>query len=238
VIALIAAGIVYQLSTMLPAKYESSASLRVRAPGGSSSSDNVLAANELASQYAEYVRSDGVIRPAARRAGVSTSELSSNVSAGTAGDQNVLTIKVTADEPGAARLQANAVAAAFVRFVREVEASDREAAIAQIDEQMKPLDADIARERRALDRLAEEDSTSAEVRASTRQSVLTSLLNQRERLLAQSVETASQLPAVETLSPAALGEKSQPKPVLYAGIAFLVVFLVVADGLRRWRRLG
>ena len=238
VVALVAAAAVYFVAASLPVSYESSASLRVRAPGGTGSSDNVLAANELASQYAQYVRSDGVIRPAAARAGIDSGLLREAVTAGTAGDQNVLNIKVRADDPEASRLQANAVSGAFVRFVRKTEDADREAAVDQIDEQMKPIDEDIAKERRALDRLARDDSVASQSLASTRQSLLQSLLSQRERLLAQGIETTSQLPAVETLSPAALGTKSSPKPGLYAAIALLVVFLVVADGLRRWRRLG
>ena len=238
VVALIAAAIVYQVSSGLPVTYESSASLRVRAPGGATSSDNVLAANELASQYAQYVRSDGVIRPAAQRLGISDADLSAAVSAGTAGDQNVLNVKVTADDPAEARARANAVSASFIRFVRKVESDDRKAVLSQIDAQMKPIDRDIAAERRAIDRFARDDSVTSQSLATTRQSILQSLLTQRERLLSQSIDAASQLPAVETLSPAALGTKSQPKPLLYAGIAFIIVFLVVADGLRRWRRLG
>jgi uncharacterized protein involved in exopolysaccharide biosynthesis len=238
VVALVAAAAVYQIGTTLPVSYESSASLRVRAPGGAGSSDSVLAANELASQYAQYVKTDDVIKPASERAGVSPGELRDSVSAGTAGDQNVLSIKVRASTPEAARTQANAVSAAFVRFVRRVEESDRKAVVAQIDEQLKPVDDDIARERRALDRLARDDSVTSQSLASTRQTLLQSLLTQRERLLAQSVDVSSQLPAVDTLSPANLGAKTSPRPALYAAIAFLVVFLVVADGLRRWRRLG
>jgi capsular polysaccharide biosynthesis protein len=233
-----AAAVVYQVCTSLPVHYESSASLRVRAPGGAGSSDNVLAANELASQYAQYVRSAGVINPAAERAGVSPGVLRDAVTAGTAGDQNVLSIKVRADTPETSRTQANAVSASFIRFVRRVEQDDRRAVVQQIDAQLKPIDADIARERRALDRLARDETTTSQSLASTRQTLLQSLLTQRERLVAQSIDVSSQLPAVETLSPAGLGAKSSPKPGLYAAIAFLVVFLVVADGLRRWRRLG
>jgi capsular polysaccharide biosynthesis protein len=238
VAGLVAAAVVYQVCSSLPVKYESSATLRVRAPGGAGSSDNVLAANELASQYAQYVKSAGVINPAAERTGVPAGELRDAVTAGTAGDQNVLNIKVSADTPEAARTQANAVSAAFIRFVRRVEQSDRDAVIAQIDQQLEPIEEDIARERRALDRLARDDSTSSQSLAATRQTLLQSLLTQRDRLQAQSIEVSSRLPAVETLSPAGLGSKSSPKPGLYAAIAFLVVFLVVADGLRRWRRLG
>jgi capsular polysaccharide biosynthesis protein len=238
VLALIAAAAVYQVGTSLPAKYESTSSLRVRAPAGAASSEDVLAANELAAQYAQYVKTDGVLGPAAQRAGVSAGELRDSVDAATAGDQNVLTVTARADTPEDARLRANAVSAAFVRFVRRVEQDDRKEAVEQIDEQLEPLDADIARERRALDRLAGDESASAQSRASTRQTVLQSLLTQRERLVAQSIDVSARLPSVDTLSPAALGTKSAPKPALYAGIAFLIVFLVTADGLRRWRRLG
>jgi capsular polysaccharide biosynthesis protein len=238
VLAAIAAAAVYAVGSSLPVSYESSAALRVRAPGGSGSSDNVLAANELASQYAQYVRSAGVMGPAAKRVGMPPGELRNAINAGTASDQNVLEIKASADDAQAARLRANAVSAAFIRFVRTLEESDRKAVADRIDERLKPIDKDIAKERQELDRLARQDSVASQSLASTRQSLLQSLLNQRERLLSESIDASSQLAAVETLSPAQLGTKSSPKPGLYAAIAFLVVFLVVADGLRRWRRLG
>lgn len=238
VCAAIAAAVVYEVGQTLPVHYESSAALRVRAPGGSGGSDNVLAANELASQYAQYVRTNGVIRPAAQRAGVSPGALHDAVSAATSGDQNVLSIKVRASTADAARLQANAVSASFVRFVRRTEESDRKEVLDRIDEQLKPINDDISKERDAIDSLAGSDSAVDQSRVSTHQTLLSSLLTQRDRLTSQGIDLSSQLPAVETLSPAGPGAKSAPKPGLYAALAFLVVFLVVADGLRRWRRLG
>jgi hypothetical protein len=236
--ALVAGGAAYLGCTLVPPTYESTATLRVVVHSGSGiSQDAVLAANQLAVQYAPLVRSAPVLGPAARRLGISGSTLSASISSGTVGDQNLMAVSAQAGSEREAQRRANAVAREFVTYIR---ASNRRQTVAYtrlVRTTLAPIETEIAALQSQLGR--EGDTSEPPESLDGAQATLATLLTARQRAVADLAQgVASSQPAIDLIAPAGPGTQVQPKPILYALVTALAAFLltlqlVVVVGARR-----
>jgi capsular polysaccharide biosynthesis protein len=223
VAAALVAGGVYVVSAAAPATYESSSTVRVsvQAPTGSTD-QSVIASNDLASQYAQVVSADRVLRAARRRLTSTDADLSGEVSAGTVAAQNLIRLTVKGTNPGQAERRAAAVTQAFVAYLNRLSAEISERYAASVNEKLAPVDANIADARKAL----ETGTPDAQRNAA---SILAGLLVQRQQVLSSVAQSsAATRPSIQRVTNAGTASKVSPKPKLYAAIAFAIVLLLLA----------
>lgn len=233
--AAVAAGIgTYFGSGSIPKSYEASAVVSVTsAPVSGGMSDAVRASNDLASQYAQLVDSAPVLARAKAALGSDGGGLAGDVAAGTVAGQNLVSIRVDAGSRGAAQRRANAVAEAFVAYITGVNRARAEALITSVKEQLAANAAAVtAQQLKVLQSLAKGTAARTDIAG-----LLGTLGSQRQQLLADLVQNAAAAqPTVEVAVPADPGKKTQPRPVLYAVVAFFVAALVVGEGFVLARR--
>lgn len=233
--AAVAAGAgTYFGSRLIPASYEASALISVTsAPVSGGISDAVVASNDLASQYAQLVDSAPVLTRAKAGLGAEASGLAGAVSAGTVAGQNLVSVRADGSTPTAAQRRANAVADSFVTYITGVNATRAQALISSVKKQLAAnASAVTAEELQALRAIANGNATRVDVAG-----LLGTLGSQKQQLLADVVQNAAAAqPSVDVAVPAEAGTKTQPRPLLYAIVAFFAVALVVAEGFVLARR--
>ncbi|MDX6647625.1 MAG: hypothetical protein QOK40_3352 [Miltoncostaeaceae bacterium] len=226
------------VSMLVPATYSSSATVRVSFPpalGGLR--DTVLASNDLASQYAQLVTSTPVVDDAARRLGISSSNLRGAISAGTVADQNLISLSAQGSSAAEAGGRSNALADAFTRYLAQANARQTAAYATVVSKRLLPLqrqiDAAQARMARAARGFAAAGQGAREAANATfasQQSLLATLQGQRQQLLSGLAQAAAGAqPSVEIVTVAGPGDKVQPRPVLYAVLALVLGGLVTAQ---------
>ena len=219
----LAAAAVYVVSAAAPATYESSSTVRVsvQAPTGATD-QSVIASNDLASQYAQVVSADRVLRSAGRRLTSADADLSGKVSAGTVAAQNLIRLTVEGGNPGQAERRAAAVTQAFVAYLNRLSAESSATYAASVTEKLAPVDANIAEARKALDVGTPDAQRNAA-------SILAGLLVQRQQVLSSLAQSsAATRPSIQRVTNAGAASKVSPKPKLYAAIAFAIVLLLLA----------
>ncbi|MEN3279601.1 MAG: hypothetical protein V7607_741 [Solirubrobacteraceae bacterium] len=224
-VAVAATAVTYALSSAVAPTYRASAVVRVSVQSdGGISRDVVEGANELASQYAQLVTGDRVLRRAAATLGEQPGGLRPQVSAGTVASQNLIRVDARAGSVDRAMRRANAIAQAFAREQTALNAAQSLAYARSVRRRLAPVDAQIAAARKAAVAAKGTTDTAAV------QSTLTSLMTQRQQVestLAQAA--ANSEPAVDVYESAGGAAQVQPKPKLYAGLAFIVSLLLAAQ---------
>jgi capsular polysaccharide biosynthesis protein len=212
---------VYAISSRTTPTYEASSTLRIVAQGGLSD-QLVTASNDLASQYAQLADAPPVIARAARALHVRASELGGKVSGGTVAAQNLISIAARADSQAAAVRRSQAVAIGFIDYASTLNERQANVYARSVRDRLKPLDAQIATARKLLNGGGTSQQNSASL-------LYSNLLVQRQQLLASlAQDAAASQPGVQLVAPAATASKVQPKPELYALVAFVAAALVAA----------
>jgi|GEM_PF-2643032 len=223
-VALVAGGAVYAISTQMPATYESSAVLRVAAQRDQSGpSTAATASNDLASQYAQLVTSSSTLDGAARALGTNRASLNGKVAGETVAAQNLIRVTSQGDEPAQSAARANAVARSLDGYIRRLGTRQADRYGRALAERLRPLNTSIRSARAALANSSKSDRGEAA-------SLLSSLLVQRSQLQSSSATSqAGSQPAVDLVSRADPGGQIAPKPQLYAIVAFIVALLLAAQ---------
>jgi capsular polysaccharide biosynthesis protein len=237
-IALLAGGATYAVCThAVPKRYSSSTTIAVNVHSISGGiSDAITASNDLAAQYAELVDSPPVLAHAAASLH-GGSGLGSSISAGTIADQNLISVDAQGASATTAQHRANAVGSAFVRYINGVnlaQASRLSSSIpARLSASQKAiLDAETAVEqaRKNAVNAPPSEAASANSVLSTKESLLATLIAQRQAVLDALAEGAvASLPTVRIAAVAGPGSQVEPKPVLYGVIAAMVAALLGAE---------
>ncbi len=233
-LAAVAAGVI---AALLPPTYRASTLVRVVAQvSGGSGQDVVLASNNFASQYAELVDSSPVVAAAAERLGVPPGEIGNALSAGTVSGQNIVRVSAEADEPGIATRRADVVAAVFVERMRGANRRQSLEYTRSVERQLGASDREIERARKDVEQATLEAQsaytsqvTAAAANLAAKQSALTTLLTQRQTVLASLAQTAASQPNVAIWSEADQGGKVQPPLFVFAAVAFAVMAFAAAQ---------
>jgi hypothetical protein len=181
----------------------------------------VTAANDLASQFAQLASTAPVVSAAQAKLGDQGENLSGSVSAGTIAAQNLIRISVTGSSPALAQTRTTAVAAAFVTYVRRLNAKQAASYVGAVTAKLRPLDREIAAARKRL--------TNANAVVQREATVLLSgLLSEQQSVLSSVAQSsASAQPYLQLVAPGGGATKVSPKPVLYAAVGFLAVLLLL-----------
>jgi hypothetical protein len=224
--AVVIAGATYLISKRVPATYSSSSTIAIQL-SGTNANDTTQAANNLASQYAQVVSAQPVLGAAKRSLDPSAANgLSSAISGGTVGDQNIVSVRATGRTPEQAQERAAAVTTAFIRYVRNLALRQSHTFNTESQAGLKPVDRQIRRITAQLSKFGSPERPSA--RYLTLQQTLSTLLTQRSSTLANIAQTSvGGLPSVTVVNPAGPGGQTAPRPTLYAAVAFVLALLIV-----------
>ncbi len=222
VLALLVAAAVYEISNRAPARYQSSATVRVSVQTTSGISDPaVTAANDLASQFAQLASSTPVVDYAAALLGVPAKDLEGNITAGTVAAQNLVRVTATGSGPAQAQARATAVAKAFVVYLDRIDAQQVSRYQKAITSKLGPLTREIEAARKRLGSSNPETQRNATV-------LLSGLLGQQQTVLSSVAQSsAAAQPSLQLVSPGGTATKASPKPTLYAAIGFLATLLLL-----------
>jgi capsular polysaccharide biosynthesis protein len=231
--------------------YGSSAVVEVTLQTSGAQNETLLAANQLAAQYAQLATTSAVLEAAARSIKVSPGDLANSVSASTVSQLNLVKVSATGSSPSQSQVRANAAARALTAAIlrgnaRKAAAFMRKAAgpLTGAGNQIAKLEADIAQTTRAL---ATATTVNGRLRAQSvlagLQATLTALTSQQSGAMSSlAVDAALGQPAVSVVSRAGPGSRTRPSPLIYAligGLAGAIVvsqIFVLADSLRRAQR--
>jgi uncharacterized protein involved in exopolysaccharide biosynthesis len=249
--ALVAAAAFFG-ARLFPSTYSSSATVQVALQQSTGvPNETLIAANQLAAQYAQLATSNVVLQAAAADLHVPTSSLDGAVSASPVGQVNLISVSSTGTTPVESRKRADAVARALTAnliatnrrrantFMRTATAPT-----AAANRQIASLQAAIADGTKALaGPLSVDARSSALAILSGQQQTLASLLSQRSQVLSRLAEEAALgRPTIVVVKAAGPGGRTQPAPLVYAVVGGIVGFIVAAQlfilaAQRRQRRL-
>lgn len=220
-VPLVVAAIVYVVANTLPATYESNAQFRVTVPNQAGLTEaTVLAANDLATQYAQLASASTVINAAAKTLKIAPSELSGEVSGSTVKAQNLVQVTASTDSPGTARERASAVAIALRKYIDGINTRQSATYARNVTNGLLPLDEEIAKYTKRLNKASETERQSINL-------LLGSLLSQRQQVLASTArDTAAGRPTLQGIASASAASKTSPRPKLYALVALIAAGLV------------
>jgi capsular polysaccharide biosynthesis protein len=225
--AVVVAAITFAICSVLPKSYAAAATVSVSLPPSQaavSTGQGVTASGDLASQYAQVATLAPVIDKAAKSSGISASELTNSVSAGTINGENLISIRGEAPSPAAAGLRANAVAKALATYIGEQNASQATSYSGAVKNELKPLNKQIA----AVTGRINGNSLSRSAQA-VAESTLGTLLVQRGELESTVVQNNSSLANASVIARAGSGSIVSPKKKLYTLVALIVAALVAAQ---------
>jgi capsular polysaccharide biosynthesis protein len=238
VIAFAAGAATYAASRYIPSVYRASTTIRVVGqPMGGGLSDAAVASNDLAGQYAPLVDGSPVLARAATMLGADRHHLAGAISAGTVADQNLVNISADGSTPAVAARRANAVATAFVSYIRSANRRQAAELVASVKGQLQAneasiqaIRADITRQERVAAATPAQSSGAANAALVGSQTLLANLISQRQAAftsLAQGVVAVQ--PSVTVSALAEAGTKVQPRPILYALVGLLAMALVAGQ---------
>jgi capsular polysaccharide biosynthesis protein len=239
VLALAAGIATYSVSRyVVSPTYSSSADVVVTAhtvTGGLS--DAITASNDLANQYAQVVASPTVLARASQELPGGGHGLAAATSVGTVGDQNVVRVTSLADTPGLSERRANAVASAFVVHINAVNAQEAANLRSSVERQLRSSEQAITKAEASVAKATRNAIESSRKRSAVmnsvlaaKQSLLASLVTQRQAIISDLAGASVQAqPSVRISAAAEPGEQTQPKPLLYAGVAAIAMALAVGQ---------
>jgi hypothetical protein len=221
VVAAVVAGAVYAVSGTLSPSYASSSTMVVNVNGGSGITDvSVSAANDLASQYAQLANSAPVLRNAEKALSLPGGGLDGKVSGSTVSAQNIIKVTATAGNARDAQRRTDAAANALITYITSLSAKQATRYAAAVTFRLKPIDKQIADVEKRLSHGSQDARRNASV-------VLANLVTQRQQVQSTIAQNAAgSQPNIQQVTPATGGDKTSPKPGLYAAIALIIVLLV------------
>jgi capsular polysaccharide biosynthesis protein len=232
--ALIAAGLAYAASHVVPKRFSSAAVVRVTLPTSAGLSEqSVQAANGLANQYTQVATAGPILARAAATLGAAGQGLGGSVSASTVASQNLVQISARASSPGVAQARANAMAIAFASYLNEENAKAASGSTNAAKQQLGRIQGRIQKLQLQIDTLLASResglplSVARRARLSSMQNEAASLQSLQQSLLVAQVGGGT--PILRVFSPAGPGGQTQPRPTLYTVVAFLVVLLIAAQ---------
>ncbi len=224
--SLVIAGLTYAASSISPPQYTSTASVVVNV-SGSNPNDDVTAANSIAAQYAQDVTAQAVLAAATHRLdGTDAGGLSTAVSGGTVAAENIVQVTATGGNAGQAQRRAAAVIAGLDEYISNVNAQQTHAYNTAAQAQLAPINAQVAQVSRQIAHADPRQLSTGRYLAL--QTTLSTLIAQRSSAMATIAEQATGgQPSIAPLSPASAGAQTAPRPMLYAGVAFLIALIVI-----------
>jgi capsular polysaccharide biosynthesis protein len=219
----------YAVSKVVPAQYSSSGSVAINVSGADASQTSV-AANNLASQYAQQVTAQGVLQRANRMLSPSDARnLSTTVTGGTVSDQNIVDVQATGATPGQAERRASSVVNALIAYISNTASQSNNAYARSAERRLQPLDTQIRSLTNQLAKEPTEPVNSGHYLAV--QQTLSTLIAQRSASIATIAQNASgSQPTLSVLTSPGAGGQTAPKPTLYAAVAFLIALIVFSQG--------
>jgi capsular polysaccharide biosynthesis protein len=239
VLALAAGIATYSVSRyVVSPTYSSSADVVVTAhtvTGGLS--DAITASNDLANQYAQVAASPTVLANAASELPDGGRGLSSAISVGTVGDQNLVRVTSLAGSPSLSQRRANAVANAFVVHINAINAQEAADLRSSVERQLQSsqqaiakAEAGVAKATRNAIKASRKRSAVLNSVLAAKQTLLASLVTQRQAIISDLAGASVQAqPSVRISAAAGTGTQTQPKPVLYAAVAAIAMALAVGQ---------
>jgi capsular polysaccharide biosynthesis protein len=231
--------------------YGSSAVIEVTMQTSGAQNDTLLAANQLAAQYAQLATTSAVLTEAAASIKASPGDLASSITASTVSQLNLVKVSASGSSPAESQARANAAARVLTNTILRSNARKAkeflrkaEGPLTGSSKQIAKLEAEIAQSTFAL---ATATTVNGRTRAQTvltgQQALLTALTSQQNGAMsALAVDAALGQPAVSIVSHAGPGSRTRPSPLIYAligGLAGAIVvsqLFVLADSLRRAQR--
>jgi capsular polysaccharide biosynthesis protein len=212
VISLIAAAAAYEIGHHLTATYAASGSIRVAISAEDGVNDqNVIAQNDLATQYSQLVNSPAVERLAATQLGVPVADLSGTLSGSTLDAQNILQVTATGGTSSQAQARARASVGAVIAYLTH--ATEQQAAQY------------LARLQHNVTTQIPDPYPGVNTQRVTR--LRDSLVGVRAGFLGQGArDAAGDQPTLQVINPGGSASETAPKPKLYALVAFVVALIV------------
>ncbi len=239
-VAAIAVGaLAFLVSHLVPKRFSSSAIVRVTLPSSAGLSEQaVQASNDLASQYTQVATAGPIVARAAAKLGAQGHGLTGNVSASTVASQNLVEISARAGSATVAQDRANAMAKAFAHYLNRENARSANNSAGSSGKQLRRTQTRIQADELAIDTdLATREAgkpltASQRAHLSSLESEVATLQSLQQSLL--SAQIGAGTPTLSVFSPAGVGSQTQPRPTLYALVAFLVA-LLIASQIAIWR---
>ncbi len=232
--AVIAAALAVAVSQVIPKRFSASAIVRITLPQSAGLSEqSVQAANDLASQYTQIATAGPIVEKAAAKLGSAGAGLSAAISASTVSSENLVQLSARGNSAGVASARANAMAEAFVDTLNHENAANEAHNRAIYTRQLDRIQARLQTTEQKLDAvLAIRESGTAlsrrqQAQVQALQSEVSSLEGIQQTLLDDQVPTGS--PQLTLFSPATTASQTQPRALLYALVAFIVVLLSAAQ---------
>jgi capsular polysaccharide biosynthesis protein len=237
--AAVVAGAAFYGARLFPSTFSSSATVQVSLQQSTGvPNETLIAANQLAAQYAQLATSNTVLDAAAADLHVSTSSLAGAVSASPVGQVNLISVSSTGATPSESQKRADAVARALTanliatnrrrssNFMRQATAPTVGA-----DRQIARLQAAIAKGTKALaGPMSVDVRSSALAVISGQQQTLATLSSQRSQVLSRLAEEAALgRPTIVVVKAAGPGGRTQPKPLVYGVVGGIAGFIVAAQ---------
>jgi capsular polysaccharide biosynthesis protein len=204
----LAGGIAYAVSRSLPKTYQASGTIRVGVPTQAGISDSsVDAANDLTLQYAQLVGSNPVAAIAAARLKVDSPSLRGKLTGSSVSGQNILMVTASGRTPGQASSRAGAGVNAVQVYLTQ-----------QTSRQNRVYVSGLLAKIRAVDAAGVSAGPQAAAQADS----------QQDNALYEALRDAAGNQPTFQIVNAASGPAAQvePKPKLYAIVAFVVVLLL------------
>jgi capsular polysaccharide biosynthesis protein len=208
----------FVVSSGISPTYQSSAQLRIVVNEANGLSQDALqASNALTAQLVQLLPTDAVLTRPARELGISVSALRSGISVGSVSQQNLLQITASAGSAAAAKRRAATVTQDFMNFmVRDVRT--------QLGAYLRDVSNALRGTKGAVAQLGA-------VRGGVgggAQTAVAPNLNERSLLNDLTQRATGNIPVIQQVQPATLGDKVSPKPALAAAVALLIAgFLAV-----------
>jgi capsular polysaccharide biosynthesis protein len=213
VVSLVAGGVAYGVGHSLQSVYQSSGSIRIALPSqGGLSDPDVIAANDLATQYAQLVDTAPVRALTAASLAVAPASLDGKLSGSTVSAQNLLKVTATASSSVTAQARAKAAVSAVQRYLNGLTAVQNAKYLASLKQGLNATPLLEQRLRIGVLGTGQLSVTVAGLRSE--------VLNQGVR------DAAGNQPSFQVVDPGTGANVTYPKPSLYALVAFVVVLLV------------
>lgn len=233
--AILIATLTTALSLLIPATYASSALVQVSLPPSTGvPRETILAANELAAQYAQLADSSAVIVRVAQALGVPVATLSGKVTASTVNQLNLIRVSGRGGSAALAHARAAAAARAFATVIQRENAVRSNRYSALVASKLATFDHQIAQAEQLINgssaAAARTAGTAARATLATQRALLVTLFSEKQRLLGNAAENVTlSRPTIEIVDAASGASRTQPRPLLYGLAALAAAALVISQ---------
>lgn len=231
-VAVLIAAATWAVSSFLPGTYRASSDVLVTTRGGLASVDTVSGTNDLATQYAQFAGTSGVLNAAAQESQIPVGGLGVLVS--TVGNTNIIRITVTADSANRASKGALAISNSLIAEVQKLTATsdDDSAQLKEIDQLLTRAKADVVRLTDSLGGATPGSARSAVLSSSlslAQQQVLALTLKRVDVISQTSREESARGVRLTLLTTEPGAGKVSPRPFLYTTIGLIAALVIMTE---------